>query len=233
MRRIALIATVLAVAAPAATAFAAPPGAGLFAQDCSRCHGVTGGGRPGRGPSLRGVGALSADFYLRTGYMPLEDPRTQPERSRVLYSESQVKALVRYVASLGGGPPIPAPRPSGRVAVGLQLFTGHCAGCHQIVGAGGFATGARVPPLTHASDRQIAQAIRVGPYLMPQFSKRDLSDADVNALISYIDYAKHPDDRGGLAIGHLGPWPEGVVAWLVATAALVGVCMLLGRRMRA
>ena len=28
----------------------------------------------GIGPSLRGVGALAADFYLRTGYMPLAAP---------------------------------------------------------------------------------------------------------------------------------------------------------------
>jgi ubiquinol-cytochrome c reductase cytochrome c subunit len=89
-----------------------------------------------------------------------------------------------------------------------------------------------VPPLTHASDREIAEAIRIGPYLMPRFSRRDLSPADVNALVSYIDYAKQPDDPGGWAIGHLGPWPEGVVAWLVATAALVGVCLVLGRRLR-
>jgi ubiquinol-cytochrome c reductase cytochrome c subunit len=67
---------------------------------------------------------------------------------------------------------------------------------------------------------------------MPRFSRRDLSAADVDALVAYIDYAKHPDDRGGWAIGHLGPWPEGVVAWLLATAALVGTCFLLGRRVR-
>jgi ubiquinol-cytochrome c reductase cytochrome c subunit len=231
MRRFAVIgAAALLLAAPAA---AAPPVAGLFAANCSTCHGVTGAGRPGRGPSLRGVGASSADFYLRTGYMPLRNPHVQPERSPVLFTEPQIKGLVAYVASLGAGPPIPTPRPDGRVAVGMRLFTGHCAGCHQIAAAGGFVTGARVPPLTHASDREIAEAIRVGPYLMPRVSRRDLTASDVNALISYIDYAKHPDDRGGWAIGHLGPWPEGMVAWLIATAALVGVCLLLGRRVRA
>jgi ubiquinol-cytochrome c reductase cytochrome c subunit len=156
----------------------------------------------------------------------------QPERSRVLFSEPQIRAIVAYVASLGGGPRIPTPHPDGRLAVGLRLFAGHCAGCHQIVAQGGLVTGARVPPLTHASDRQIAEAIRIGPYLMPRFSTRDLSASDVNALISYIDYTKHPDDRGGWAIGHLGPWPEGMVAWLVATGALVGVCLLFGRRLR-
>ncbi len=229
MRGLVVVACALVLAASAA---AEPRGAGLYAAACSTCHGVTGAGRAGRGPSLRGVGALSADFYLRTGYMPLQSPSVQPERSRVLFSEPQIRSLVAYVASLGGGPPVPTPEADGRTAVGLRLFTGHCAGCHQIAAQGGFVTGARVPPLTHSSDRQIAEAIRVGPYLMPSFSTRDLSAADVNALVSYIDYTKHPDDRGGWAIGKLGPWPEGVVAWFVATAALVGVCLLLGRRVR-
>jgi ubiquinol-cytochrome c reductase cytochrome c subunit len=232
MRQLAVMGAVLGALAFVVPAAAGPRGAGLFASNCSTCHGATGGGRPGRGPTLHGVGALGADFYVRTGYMPLQSPHVQPERSRVLFTEPQIEALVSYVASLGNGPPIPTPHPAGRVAVGMRLFTSHCAGCHQIVGAGGFVTGARVPPLTHASDRQIAEAIRIGPYLMPRFSKRDLTAADVNALVSYIDYAKHPDDRGGWAIGHLGPWPEGVVAWLVATAALVGVCLLLGRKLR-
>jgi ubiquinol-cytochrome c reductase cytochrome c subunit len=230
MRRVAILIAALTLAGPAAAATSR--GAGLYAANCSTCHGVTGNGRANRGPSLHGVGALSADFYLRTGYMPLQSPDVQPERSRVLFSEPQIKAIVAYVASLGGGPPIPAPQPDGRTAVGLRLFTGHCAGCHQIAAQGGFVTGARVPPLTHASDRQIAEAIRIGPYLMPSFTQHDLSTADVNALISYIDYTKHPDDRGGWAIGHLGPWPEGMVSWLIATVALVGVCLLLGKRLR-
>ena len=233
MRRLVVLIALLAAAAPSsASAAQQQPGAGLYAANCSTCHGVNGQGRPGRGPSLRGVGALTADFYLRTGYMPLNDPHQQPSRSRVLFSDRQIKAIVAYVASLGGGPPIPTPRPDGRLSVGMQLFASNCAGCHQVVAQGGLVTGARVPPLTHATDRQIAEAIRIGPYLMPRFSKNQLSASDVNALISYIDYAKHPDDRGGWAIGHLGPWPEGMVAWLVGAAALVGVCLLLGRRVR-
>ncbi len=231
MRRFAVLVALL-VAAPVPASAAQQPGAGLYADNCSTCHGVAGQGRPGRGPSLRGVGALAADFYLRTGYMPLKDPHQQPSRSRVLFSGGQIKAIVAYVGSLGRGPRIPSPRPDGRLSVGMQLFTSNCSGCHQVVAQGGLVTGARVPPLTQATDRQIAEAIRIGPYLMPRFSTKQLSTSDVNALISYIDYAKHPDDRGGWAIGHLGPWPEGMVAWLVGAAALVAVCLLLGRRVR-
>ena len=163
--------------------------------------------------------------------MPLQNPHVQPERSRVLFTEPQIRAIVGYVASLGNGPTIPTPHPDGR--------RGGSAALHRPLRrlppdrrGGRLRTGARVPPLTHATDRQIAEAIRLGPYLMPRFSKHDLSSADVDALISYIDYAKHPDDRGGWSIGRLGPWPEGIVTWLVATAALVVVCLLLGRRVR-
>ncbi len=245
MRRPAAL-LVLLVALPVTPALAAgaPSGPGLFAEHCASCHGLHGEGVPtprrgaggveGQGPPLRGVGARAADFYLRTGYMPLSSPRAQPTRSRVLFDDAEVRALVAYVASLGGGPAVPQPHASrGSVAAGLRLFTDHCAGCHQAVAQGGYVTGARVPPLVDATDRQIAEAIRVGPYLMPKFSTAAITSAQVDDIVAYVDYAKHPDDPGGWAIGHLGPWPEGAVTWLLAAAALVGACLLVGRRLRA
>jgi ubiquinol-cytochrome c reductase cytochrome c subunit len=187
---------------------------------------------PGQGPSLVGVGALAADFYLRTGYMPLEDPHQQPTRSRVLFSEQEIRAMVAYVASLGNGPPIPSPSPQhGSVSSGQKLFVDHCAGCHQIAAQGGYVTGARVPPLDHATDRQIAEAVRIGPYLMPHFSKTEITDRQLDSLIAYVDYMKHPVDAGGWSLGHLGPWPEGMVTWLLAAVSLVVLCVIIGRRL--
>ena len=251
MKTLTLLALSLALAAPPAFAGSGPPrqgvvhargGAALYAANCASCHGGVGqgvpeprpgaGGVPGQGPPLRGVGALAADFYLRTGYMPLGDPRQQPSRSRVLFTDTEIRQIVRYVASLGSGPAIPTPHPeTGTVAVGRKLFVDHCAGCHQAVAAGGYVTGARVPPLTDATDRQIAEAVRIGPYLMPRFSKRAISDAQLDSLIAYVDYAKHPDDAGGWPLGHLGPWPEGLVTWLVAAASLVALCVVIGKRL--
>ena len=101
-----------------------------------------------QGPPLRGVGALAADFYLRTGYMPLSSTHDQPGNDRVLFSDKEIRSLERYVASLGPGPAIPHPDPAaGSIEAGTQLFTEHCAGCHQEQARGGFVTGARVPPL--------------------------------------------------------------------------------------
>ena len=229
MRRVLLLTVLLGAFAPNALA---APGAGLYAENCIRCHGPQGEGVQDHGPSLRGVGARAADFYLRTGYMPLDHPDEQPKRSRVLFSESQIRAITAFVASLGGGPPIPHPHPEGRsVATGNRVFLDHCAGCHQIVAEGGYVTGARVPPLEDATNRQIAEAVRIGPYLMPHFSERQISDEQLNALIAYVNYAKHPNDAGGWSIGHLGPWPEGLVTWFLAAAALVALCVVIGRRL--
>jgi ubiquinol-cytochrome c reductase cytochrome c subunit len=164
--------------------------------------------------------------------MPLRDPGEQPARSPVLFTARELDALVRYVGSLGHGPPIPDPHPErGNLAVGLRSFTEHCAGCHQVVAEGGYVTKARVPPLVEATDRQIAEAVRVGPYVMPQFSRRAISDGELNSIVRYVDYAKNPDDRGGWAIGHLGPVPEGLVTWLIAAVALVATCVLISRRL--
>ena len=229
MKRLLLVAAFVGVFAPNALA---ENGAGLYAENCVRCHGPQGEGVTGQGPSLRAVGARAADFYLRTGYMPLRHPDEQPSRSRVLFSEPQIRAIVAFVASFGNGPPVPTPHPEGRsIASGNRLFLDHCAGCHQIVAAGGYVTGARVPPLGAATDRQIAQAVRIGPYLMPHFSAKAIDDHQLDSLIAYVNYARHPHDPGGWALGHLGPWPEGLVSWLLGAASLVALCIVIGKRL--
>lgn len=207
-------------------------GASLFAGNCVTCHGPNGVGVPRRGPSLRGVGALAADFYLSTGYMPLGSPGQQPHRTGLLFSAREIDALVTYVASLGG-PAIPKPHPErGSISEGLQLFTSHCAGCHQVVAEGGYVKGALVPELGQATATQIAEAVRVGPYLMPRFSKRAISDRQLDSIVAYVLYTRHPDDAGGWALGHVGPVPEGLVTWLIAGAVLVALCVVIGERFR-
>ena len=88
------------------------------------------------------------------------------------------------------------------------------------------------PALEDATSTQIAEAVRIGPYVMPTFSKKAISDAQLNSIIAYVQYAKHPDDRGGWSLGHIGPVPEGLVTWFLAAAVLVAVCMLIGKRLR-
>ncbi len=200
----------------------------LFAQGCASCHGEDLRGRPQLAPPLRGAGAAAADFYLSTGRMPLADPTDEPVRTRPLYSRADIDALVAFVGSFGG-PGIPRVAPArGSLAVGMAKYTEHCAGCHQIVGRGGIVTGAAVPALDQATPTQLAEAVRVGPYLMPKFSARQLDQATLDSIARYVQSIRHPDNRGGWGIGNLGPVPEGMVAWFLAMVALLAVARLIG-----
>ncbi len=114
---------------------------------------------------------------------------------------------------------------------GRDLFALQCAGCHQISGAGGVVTGATVPALDQATPTQIAEAVRLGPYLMPRFGPEQLDQHQLDSIALYVTQTtRHPDDAGGLPLGHLGPIPEGMVAWLVAMGALLVVARMTGER---
>jgi ubiquinol-cytochrome c reductase cytochrome c subunit len=234
------IAALCAASAIALTVAAAPArqatspssaGHGLFEEGCSSCHGFDARGVANRGPSLRGVGEQAADFYLQTGRMPLNAPGDQPLRAEPRYTAAEIDALVSYVGSFGG-PAVPEVDAShGSVADGQSLFTANCSGCHAISGRGGVVVGAEAPELTDATPTQIAEAIRVGPFVMPAFNRRQLSDSDVDSIARYVDeVVDHPDDRGGWGIGHIGPVPEGMIAWLLAAVALVLVARIIGER---
>jgi quinol---cytochrome-c reductase cytochrome c subunit len=175
------------------------------------------------------VGAASADFYLRTGRMPLPDPDRQPVRTDSPYNGRQINALVAYVGSLGG-PPIPKVHPErGNLSQGQRLFAEDCAGCHQIVGRGGIVTKGVVPDLDESKPIDVAEAVQVGPYVMPHFRK-ELDRAEIDSIARYVDETHHPEDRGGWGIGHVGPIPEGMIAWLLAGTALLLVIRLIGER---
>jgi quinol---cytochrome-c reductase cytochrome c subunit len=207
-------------------------GRDLYAQSCAGCHGEDLRGRAGQGPALRGVGAAAVDFYLSTGRMPLADPTDEPVRADPVYSQHDIAALVAYVGGFGG-PAIPVANPDrGDVARGKEAFTDRCAGCHQVLGRGGIVTGAFVPALTEATPRQVAEAVRVGPYLMPRFGERQVDQAELDDISAYLRAERDPDDRGGWGIGNIGPVPEGMVAWLLAGVVLLGVVRLLGERAR-
>jgi len=205
----------------------------LFGRHCASCHGPDARGTS-RGPSLIGVGALAADFYLRTGYMPLKEPGLQPRRSRLLLGPAEIDALVRYVASLGHGPAVPRPHPErGNVSDGMALFRQHCAGCHQIAAQGGYVTHAVPPALGDATPVQVAEAVRIGPYVMPKFSTKAISNRQLDSIVRYVEYARHPDNRGGWALGNIGPIPEGLVSWFIAGSVLLATCLVIGKRLRA
>jgi ubiquinol-cytochrome c reductase cytochrome c subunit len=213
----------------AAAAAQVERGRQLFVDGCSSCHGYEARGIEGRGPSLRGVGEAAADFYLRTGRMPLDDPGDQPVRAESPYTHEEQLAIIAYIGQFGG-PGIPEVHPErGDVSDGLRLFTDNCAGCHQVVGEGGITSMAVAPDFRETEPVDIGEAVEVAPYVMPRFADQ-LTQGEIDSIARYVEYAKDPVDEGGWGIGHIGPIPEGMVAWLLAGAALLLLIRLIGER---
>jgi ubiquinol-cytochrome c reductase cytochrome c subunit len=206
-------------------------GYNLYEGSCSSCHGFSLQGIPGIAPSLRDVGPGPVDFYLSTGRMPLEQPREEPLRNAPAFTRPQIDALIAFVSSFGG-PPAPTADPAaGNLALGFHEFTLNCAGCHQIVARGGITVNAQVPDLDEATVQQIAEAVRMGPYLMPHFDSGQIDQRDLDSIARYIQWARHPANLGGWGIYNIGPIPEGIVAWFIGLVALVIVARLIGERM--
>ncbi|MBQ1016810.1 c-type cytochrome [Micromonospora sp. D93] len=248
LTRVGAVGAVLVLAAgPAALAAPTPPtptdspsaptprgedrGEELFRQNCASCHGMQGQGAQ-RGPSLVGVGAASVDFQVSTGRMPIPHEMQQPRRDEPVFSADEIAALVEHVRSFGGGgPSIPQVAP-GSLTSGRELFAANCAPCHGATGSGAPLTNGWVaPPLYEATAVQVAEAIRVGPGLMPIFPSQVLTDQQVDDLATYVQRLRSERlDRGGNPLGRLGPLAEGLVAWIVTLGLLVAAARWLGRR---
>jgi ubiquinol-cytochrome c reductase cytochrome c subunit len=206
-------------------------GYNLYQNSCSSCHGIALNGQRGVAPSLRGVGPGPVDFYLSTGRMPLQAPRDEPVRGNPQFDRSQIDALIAYVSRFGG-PAAPTANPShGSLSAGLHAFTLNCAGCHQIVARGGITIGAQVPGLQQATAQEIAEAVRMGPYLMPHFDSTQIDQHELDSIARYVLWTRRPDNAGGWGIDNIGPIPEGIVAWFLALAAMVIVARVIGERL--
>jgi ubiquinol-cytochrome c reductase cytochrome c subunit len=87
-------------------------------------------------------------------------------------------------------------------------------------------------PLDKATPTQIAEAVRIGPYVMPRFPSTQISDDQLDSIIRYVQYAKDPHDYCGWSIGNLGPIPEGLIAWFFGGLVLVVTCIVIGKRLK-
>jgi ubiquinol-cytochrome c reductase cytochrome c subunit len=208
----------------------AASGRTLFLRSCAMCHGESGEGTQ-NGPSLIGVGAAAADFYLQTGRMPLTTEQAEAEGGPRKFSEAQIADLDAYVASLGPGPGIPGVS-AGELTSGRELYLQECAACHGSSAVGYTQVGGRTAPsLMNSSPETIAEAIRVGPNTMPQFPEDVLDAAQVNDIVSYVRALQHPSVRGqgGATIGRLGPVTETLVGF-GGVAVLLVVIRLIGKK---
>ncbi len=216
-------------------------GSQLYTQACTSCHGPDGEGMELSGgvqaPSLIGVGAAAVDFYLSTGRMPLADTNVpQAVRKPPAFDADQRAAIVAYVVSLVGfgpaGPPIPEVDPSrADLSRGLELFLLNCAACHNATGFGGaLSYGAFAPNLHQATDIEVAEAMRIGPGNMPVFGPDTLTDDEVNDIVAYVLYLRHPDDAGGAGLARAGPTTEGFVGLMFGLGPLLLFVAWVGTR---
>ncbi len=215
-----------AVAAPDDAA----QGQRLYNQSCISCHGRNLQGVPSRGPSLVGVGAAAVDFQVSTGRMPAPYQAAQIPRKPPVFDEAQARQLAAYVQSIGGGPEIPTGSLSdGDLARGGRLFRLNCASCHNFVGEGGaLSSGKYAPPLRKATRTQVYEAMLTGPQSMPVFGDNQLTPQEKQDIIAYVESLKHERDPGGLAIGRIGPVPEGLVVWLLGIGLVLIATLWIG-----
>ena len=190
----------------------------LFEQSCSSCHGLDAQGTA-QGPSLVGAGAAAVNFQMSTGRMPAKEPGAEMDRRPVVFSPKDIDAIASYVASLGGGPPVPTEAQANPVGanpgLGAQMFNANCAACHNFVGAGGALTnGKYAPALNHVTPVQIYEAMLTGPEAMPVFSDSTVLPSEKRDIIAYVTKTSKEPNPGGFSLGRVGPVTEGLVVWI-------------------
>lgn len=228
--------------APGTIAAGSDIGREIFQSDCAVCHGARGQGSP-RGPDITESGTASVDFMVRTGRMPMSQPELSnglpwsvrsrdTKRAAPRYDEDQIRSLVAYTAGFINGPEVPSKvdTSDADLARGGDIYRAQCASCHQMAGSGGsLAYGVVGPPLKDATPTEVIEAIRTGPGSMPVFPDSVISRADGTNLAAYVEYLARPEDRGGISLWHLGPVPEGLVAWVLGLGGIVLFARWLGK----
>jgi ubiquinol-cytochrome c reductase cytochrome c subunit len=63
---------------------------------------------------------------------------------------------------------------------------------------------------------------------MPAFGTAAITDKQLNDIVAYVRYLRHPRDRGGNPLWYLGPLVEGGVAWIIGLGLLLVVIRLIG-----
>jgi len=168
--------------------------------------------------------------------MPAPQPGEVVRRAAPVFGDSDIQAIVDYVASLGGGVPIPDVQVTAAsdTAAGRAAYIATCAACHG-AGASGDAVGGGsvAPPLLDTAPTQVGEAIRTGPGNMPAFDATQVSDQQLSEIAAYLQFLKtNAASPGGAPLGGIGPVVEGYVGWLAYLVALLGLTRWIERRRR-
>lgn len=207
-------------------------GKALFAANCASCHGLAGEGSKA-GPSVIGVGALSVEFQVGSGRMPMSGSGPQAEKKPVQFTQPEIDAMAAWVATLAPGPGVPdaATLTGGDASNGAELFRINCAMCHNVAGAGGALTeGKWAPHLNDIDPVHVYAAMVTGPQNMPVFSDLYISAEEKNDIIAYLKFLDDNPSVGGFDLGSLGPVSEGLFVWIVALGGLVAITVWLSAK---
>lgn len=208
----------------------------VYNNTCITCHGANLEGVPSRGPSLIGVGEAAVYFQTETGRMPAVVQGAQEEKKPRVLSTDEINQVMAFIQSRGGGPTLPAQKGADlrgdNSARGGELFRLNCASCHNFTGRGGaLSSGKFAPDLDQATEDEIYAAMLTGPQNMPRFSDRQLSPEEKKDIIAYVKSVTNGNNNpGGNSIGGLGPQSEGLIAFIVGMAALVGITLWIGAK---
>jgi ubiquinol-cytochrome c reductase cytochrome c subunit len=193
-------------------------GAAIFAQRCAKCHGDRGQGIS----ALIGVAGpnLQAEHNPGDVVTAMEVGPSHMPGFADLLSTQEMQDVANYVT----GQLAVIPLQAGDLVEGGKLFRQNCAPCHRTGARGGALgyVGINAPDITGKSRALVAGAIRWGPGAMPSFPPSVLSDRQLDSIVQYVDFVKHPPSPGGTALNWYGPVAEGCVAW-VAMFALVAI----------
>jgi ubiquinol-cytochrome c reductase cytochrome c subunit len=208
----------------------------VYNVTCITCHGANLEGVEGRGPSLIGVGEAAVFFQTETGRMPLAQQGAQADEKPPKLSRDEIDALMAYVQANGGGPTMPEQRGADLIgndpARGGELFRLNCASCHNFTGRGGaLSSGKFAPDLDDTTPEVIYTAMLSGPENMPRFSDRQLTPEEKMDIIAFVQSVTDGNNNpGGNPIGGLGPQSEGLIAFIVGMAALLGITLWIGAK---
>jgi cytochrome c oxidase cbb3-type subunit 3 len=203
-----LLAGLTALPAQAAT----DPGARLYQQLCSACHGTDGHGGVGVPLALPAFLSGVDDDYLRRTIRHGRPGRVMPAFSQL--SEDEIGAIVAHIRRWPGSKPpktlshLPV---AGNSVHGQKLFAKHCAACHGPNGEGGHGTGVTLsrprsapilaPALNNpgflaaASDTMIKATLLRGREGTPMqsFLKQGLRERDINDIVAHVrNFEKAP-----------------------------------------
>lgn len=226
-------------AAPAETADEAKAdlalGGELYAFWCVHCHGSRGQGVPGEGvragPPINDTDVAYHDLVLRTGRMPIVEPRVGIV-SDPGFGDAERVSLVTWMAESFDLPGSVPQVGRGDPASGAELYATHCAACHGGGGVGGVAGGGNpVREVKGLDPEAIVAAMRVGPFSMPRFSDDLLSDDDAADVAAFVS-AMSEDSRTPLGFRELNRVSVGalVAPLMVAVAAAVFIAAHAGTK---